>query len=151
MNPNRANQEETMRDIPLQTFTEIVPLDNWQDYLRDGKQFLGVARRAYTQKRRTFTTEILYNLVAMGIEKLVMAFLMKNGDLAENHTMGDLFLSLQKHLGDLPGYQEDFRFLDSFQEICDLAQYTRKIPDSKEMSRILVIGNRVELLLSDHF
>jgi hypothetical protein len=66
----------------------IVQIDNWRDYRRDGEQFLHTATEAHNKKRKAFSTDTLYNVTCMAIEKLVMAFLMKNGDLAEKSNNG---------------------------------------------------------------
>ena len=139
-----------MKLTQIQPVQNCISIDSWKEYQRDGEQFISVARRAIEKHNSRFTPEILYNLIAMGIEKLIMAFLMKRGDLAENHTMGDLLYSLQKHLGKLEELQEDFAYLDSFQEICELANYKRKAPALVEISRILKIGEKVQLKLACH-
>lgn len=125
----------------------IVQIDNWQDYFRDGEQFLKTANGAFLKKSKGFSYDTLYNVTCMGIEKLVMAFLMKHGDLAENHTMGDLLFALQRHLGDIPGTAEQLKYLDSFQEICDLDTFKIAIPTEQDVVRFLEIGQAIQQLL----
>ena len=76
-----------------------IQIEDWRIYRRDGEQFLHTAFEAHRQKKKAFSADTLYNLTCMGIEKLIMAFLMSRGDLAENHTMTDLDRALQQHLG----------------------------------------------------
>ena len=121
----------------------IVQIDNWHDYQRDGEQFLQTALGAYGKKKKTFSSDTLYNLTCMAIEKLIMAFLMKNGDLADNHTMGDLLSSLQRHLDLQPELVEKMLFLDTFQEICDLESYQVRIPGEDDILKILATGEEV--------
>ncbi len=128
----------------------IVQIDNWKDYLRDGEQFLNTASGAHEKKKKAFSPEVIYNLTCMAIEKLIMAFLMKNGDLAENHTMGDLQRALHKHLGSLGELDADLAFLDTFQEICDLESYTIRIPEDHDIIRFLSIGNKIKTLLGPY-
>lgn len=128
----------------------IVQIDNWQDYLRDGEQFLKTADGAFRKKAKTFSPDTLYNLTCMAIEKLIMAFLMKNGDLAENHTMGDLLFALERHLGHLPDLAEKLTYLDRFQEICDIETYTILIPTEQDVIRFLDIGKEIKELLVPH-
>ena len=139
-----------MQILQIQPRQNIIAIDNWQEYRRDGEQFLKAATEAYRKGNARFTPEILFNLVAMAIEKLVMAFLMKRGDLAENHTMGDLFRALEKHIGHHPELAERFAFLDSFQEICDLEAYRRQAPTLAETAIIVGIGEEVRRLLLPH-
>ena len=128
----------------------IVQIDNWQDYCRDGEQFLRTANGAFTKQSKGFSYDTLYNVTCMGIEKLVMAFLMKHGDLAENHTMGDLLFALQRHLGDIPGTAAQLQYLDSFQEICDLETFKIQIPTEQDVVKFLAIGQAIKELLSPY-
>lgn len=128
-----------------------VQIDNWRDYLRDGDQFLKTALNAHRRQKKTFSTDTLYNLTCMAIEKLIMAFLMKHGDLAENHTMGDLLRALEKHCGNIGELRNKLLYLDGFQEICDLDTYTIRIPGSDDIKKILAIGEDIQGFLAPHF
>lgn len=128
----------------------LVQIDNWRDYRRDGEQFLKTAQRAYDKKKKGFSADTLYNLTCMAIEKLIMAFLMKNGDLAENHTMADLLRALELHLGEVPEIAEKLLYLNEFQEICDLDQFTIRIPTAEDVITFLAIGEEVRAVLHPH-
>lgn len=125
----------------------IIQIDNWRDYRRDGEQFLHTATAAYSKKKKAFSTDTLYNVTCMAIEKLIMAFLMKNGDLADNHTMADLLRALQLHLGDIPELKEKLMYLDTFQEICSLENFTIQIPTQEDVVKMLAIGEDVRVIL----
>lgn len=125
----------------------IVQIDNWQEYYRDGEQFLKTANGAFAKHSKGFSYDTLYNVTCMGIEKLVMAFLMKHGDLAENHTMGDLLFALQRHLGDIPGTAEQLLYLNNFQEICDMDSFKIQIPTENDVVKFLEIGQAIRELL----
>jgi hypothetical protein len=127
-----------------------IPIHDWRLYLRDGEQFLQTARSAHRKNKAAFSTDTLYNLTCMAIEKLVMAFLMKRGDLAENHTMGDLARALEGHLDDAPGLYKRLAALDSFQEICDLDEYSIRTPSTDDIGWILAAGEEVRLHLLPH-
>lgn len=128
----------------------LVQIDNWQDYLKDGEQFLKTANGAHQKKAKAFSPEALYNLTCMAIEKLIMAYLMKHGDLAENHTMGDLSNALGRHMDCPQQLVDKLNYLDTFQEICDLESYTVVIPTEKDVCTFLDIGNEVKTLLQPH-
>lgn len=136
-----------MQIINIQPKENIIQIDNWQDYLRDGEQFLSTAVGAYEKGKKTFNPEALYNITAMAIEKFIMAFLMTRGDLAENHTMVDLAFALERHTGPLPELWEKLRYLDSFQDICDLESSHYTQPTEKQMAVIIDTGKEVKQLL----
>lgn len=126
----------------------IIQIDNWRDYRRDGEQFLHTAIAAHQKQKRAFSPDTIYNLTCMAIEKTIMAFLMKNGDLAENHTMGDLQRALTKHIGPDKNIEEKLQYLDTFQEICDLETYNVRIPTADDIIKILGIGSEIHNLLN---
>tara|TARA_Y100001933_G_C18715365_1_gene445055 strand:+ start:79 stop:498 length:420 start_codon:yes stop_codon:yes gene_type:complete len=125
-----------------------IQIKDWHIFLRDGEQFLKTAGAAYAKRKKGFSPEAIYNLICMGIEKLIMAFLMQRGDLAENHTMTDLQRALEKHLGSNPDIEKKLCFLDSFQEICDLDTYVTKKPTDEDLEKIVASGDDLYTYLS---
>ena len=123
-------------------------IENWRDYWREGEQFLHTALMAYRKGKTHFTPEILYNINGMAIEKLIMAYLMKNGDLAANHTMTDLATALELHAGKQPKLTESLQYLDRFHEICDPYGLPFQTAGPHEIERILAIGEEVRDFLA---
>ncbi|MDH5297936.1 MAG: hypothetical protein OEV91_02860 [Desulfobulbaceae bacterium] len=121
---------------------------DWRLFLKHGEEYLATAEQAARRRPEVFTPDILYNLTAMAIEKLIMGFLMSRGDLAENHTMGDLLRAMELHAKIPADLARSLRFLDSFQEICDLDSYNRRPPTPEETGRILAIGREVERFIA---
>lgn len=136
-----------MQLIQIQPKKQIIAIDNWQEYLRDGEQFLRTATRAFENNKKAFTPETLYNLTAMAIEKYIMAFLMLHGDLADNHTMTDLAAALQKHTGPQPELFANLLMLDSFQDICEFDQATYVPLSRRQVATIIEIGKDVQRFL----
>lgn len=139
-----------IQNLQIQPRENIIQIDDWQDYFRDGEQFLRVAKGAIKKHKKTFTPEALYNITAMAIEKYIMAFLMKNGDLPENHTMGDLAIALERHTGEIPSLRKKLEFLDTFQDICDLEESHYIQPNAEQIETILEIGTEIQRLLTPH-
>ena len=124
-------------------------IDDWQQYKIEGRQYLNLAETAYRKKKKAFTAEILYNLIAMGIEKLVMSGLMEIGRLPYNHTMHDLADALEEWRPEaIEGMAEAIRNLDSHQEICDPYVCTIRIPTPAEIENMLVLARQLEQRLS---
>lgn len=121
----------------------LVQITGWRQFIREGEQYLKCARNAAAQGREVFTPVILYNLTTMAIEKFLMGFLMYHGTMADNHTMGDILDSVERITGPQPQLAEDFRYLDSLQEICDLDAFKRRDPRPEEIPQILACGAKV--------
>ncbi len=120
-------------------------IDDWQQYKLEGRQYLHLAETAHQNKNKTFTTEILYNLIAMAIEKLVMSALMEIGRLPFNHTMHDLVEALEQWMPEaVRGMEASIRNLDSYQEICDPYACTIKIPTMVEIKTMLTLARQLE-------
>ena len=122
----------------------LVQITGWREYIREGEQYLKCAVNAASKRRAVFTPVILYNLIGMAIEKFLMGFLMHNGALAENHTMIDILNSVEKITGPQPKMLEEFRYLDSFQEICDIDAYNTREPTMAEIPRIIACGVAIQ-------
>ncbi len=122
-----------------------MPTEDWALYQREGEQYLAVAERAFVKQRKAFTVEILYNLIAMAMEKLVMAALMRVGRLPDNHTLGDLAQALARWLPEASqGLSEEMTALDRFQEICDLEKATLLQPSPADIEAMLALARRLE-------
>ncbi|MFH1019284.1 MAG: hypothetical protein V1782_01540 [Pseudomonadota bacterium] len=133
--------------VPLAGFPEAQsgPIKGWQEFLREGNQFLATANNAYIQRKEPFTTAILYNLVAMAIEKLIMALLMKSGKLPYNHTMHDLVESVDEFLpGELAGLGTELKAWDGFQDICDIESYSITPPTMGQIGGMLTLALEVQ-------
>lgn len=120
-------------------------IEDWQQYKLEGRQYLNLAETAFRKKKKNFTTEILYNLIAMAIEKLVMGGLMEIGRLPYNHTMRDLVDALEQWMPDaVRGMEESIRNLDSYQDICDPYVCTIKVPTVDEIERMLGLARQLQ-------
>lgn len=144
---NILKKDQVARTASFVSFTDIIknPIEDWPKYLEEGKAFLATAQNAYTSERKIFTPEILYNVVAMGIEKLIMAMLMKSGNLPYNHTIGDLVDAMDEFIpGNMKKLGAKLKALDAFQEICDLEKYTIKIPTKDEIKQMLSLAQELK-------
>jgi len=122
----------------------LIQIEDYRKYVREGEQYLRTAVTAAARRKDVFTPEILYNLTAIAIEKFLMGFLMYHGTLADNHTMQDLSNAVEAIAGRQETLAGQLRYLDSFQEICDMDTYNRKAPEPGDIPKILGIGKDVK-------
>jgi len=123
------------------------PIDDWDIFLHDGDAFLKTGLAAHTKAKKAFTPEILYNIVAMAIEKFVMAALMQRGALPYNHTMGDLVEAMDEVFPDTMGdLKNSLLDLDRYQEICDVNTFTVIPPAFEEIPKMLTLAERMQTL-----
>lgn len=141
------HEKQISKAVNLVGFSDIKrePITGWQEFLKEGNQFLSTASNGYAKRQQVFTAEILYNLVGMAIEKLIMALLMKSGNLPYNHTMHDLVESMEEFLpGQLADLADELKALDGYQEICDVESYNITPPTMEEISRMLELAKEVQ-------
>jgi hypothetical protein len=133
-------------------FADIRPqaIEDWGQFRLEGEQFLDLAENAFLKKKEAFTTEILYNLVAMAIEKLVMGALMQIGRLPYNHTMHDLVYALEEWMPEaIRGMADPIRNLDKYQEICDPYSVTIRTPTMEDIETMLHLARQLQQRLLD--
>ena len=86
-------------------------------FMGEGDAYLKTARGGM-KRSKIFTPEILYNIIAMAIEKHIMAALMAKGELADNHTFTDL-IDATKQIGGIDDViAESLRKFEAYQNIC---------------------------------
>ena len=125
------------------------PITGWQDFLADGSGYLNTAVGAHNKRREEFTPQILYNLIAMAIEKFVMAALMRYGAMPYNHTMRDLVEAMEETFpGSMTELRDGLLMLDSYQEICDLEGFTIAPPGMEKIPAMLDLAGRVKSLVT---
>lgn len=135
----------TMIQVDLQPMEEI---SGWEDFLREGEAYLKTAAGAHARRRDIFSAEILYNIIAMAIEKFVMAALMRHGTMPYNHTMGDLAEAMEETFcGAMGEMKEKLLAMDKYQEICDPETYTIRSPAMEEIPEMLQLAKQLESLV----
>lgn len=141
---------QTFNKPALTSLASIQPIKGWQDYLEDGDGYLRTATGAYLNRKKIFTSEILYNIIAMAIEKFVMAALMWHGTLPYNHTMADLVESMEETFpGALADIREGLLRLDAYQDICDPYEFTIIELNRNEIPAMLELAEKMQRLVKD--
>lgn len=141
---------EAQANFTLSNLQPAQPITGWQDFRRDGNGYLNTAVGAITKHREVFTPSILYNLIAMAIEKFVMAALMRYGAMPYNHTMADLAEAMEETFpGAVADLRDDLLRLDSYQEICDLEGFSIAPPAMDKIPAMLDLAIRVKNLITE--
>lgn len=131
-------------------FSEIEAIKGWEEFLTDGKGYLRTAVAAYEKKKKIFTPEIQYNIVAMAVEKFVMAALMRYGSMPYNHTMADLVAAMEEAFpGKMDALREGLLAMDKYQEICDLDDYAINPPGMEEIPAMIDLAQNLKLLVDE--
>lgn len=136
-------------DLLVTPLTPITAIQGWHEYLADGDGYLKTALQAHSKKRTAFTAAILYNIIAMAIEKFVMAALMCRGTLPDNHTMEYLVAAMDGTFpGTMAGIREGLLALDQYQEICAVETFKISGPAMAEIAVMLELAGRLQELVT---
>ncbi len=116
---------------------QLDAVTDWKSFMEEGDKYLKTARGG-VKRPAIFTTEILYNIIGLAIEKHVMGALMANGQLADNHTFTDL-IDATKQIGEIDeAIADQLRKFESYQNICPVfAGYHRAEPSMEAILEMI--------------
>ena len=133
--------------LQAEQIVPMEPITGWETFFKEGNDYLRGAEGGFKKRKAVFTAEILYNMIAMAIEKFVMAALMKKGAMPANHTMADLVEALEfSYPGVVDSFREELLRMDGYQEICDLDTYTIAPPAIESIPGMLQLAGQVRAL-----
>ena len=108
----------------------------WIEFYEDGKKYLKTARGSF-KRPAVFTPDIVFNLVAMGIEKVAIAVLIEAGDWLITATMPDLVRSLSQVMELDLELAQSLLDLGQFEDLCAFGPGNRRDRSRYRTSRIL--------------
>ena len=114
------------------------------DFMAEGNKYLKTARGG-VKRPAIFTSEILYNIIGLAIEKHVMGALMAKGKLADNHTFTDLIDAANQVGGIGADIAAQLRKFESYQNICPVfAGYHRTEPPADAIPEMIATAEAVQ-------
>ena len=118
--------------------------NNFQAFMDEGDKYLKTAQGG-VKRPAIFTSEILYNIIGLAIEKHVMGALMANGHLADNHTFTDLIDAANQVGGIGDEIAEQLRKFESYQNICPVfAGYHRTEPPAEAIPEMIATAEAIQ-------
>ncbi len=113
-------------------------------FMDEGNKYLKTARGGI-MRPAVFTTEILYNIIGLAIEKHIMGALMAKGKLADNHTFTDL-VDATRQIGEIDAeIAAQLRKFEAYQNICPVfAGYHRTEPPAEAIPEMIATAEAVQ-------
>lgn len=113
------------------------------EYLADAEKFLKTGTNGQNRPK-IFTPEILYNVLAMSIEKYFMAALAAEGDIPDNHTFTDFIEAAERNTPLPARLADELHSFESYQEICAVYEgYVRKELTPEVIVAMTATANRI--------
>uniref|UniRef100_UPI003568EB33 hypothetical protein n=1 Tax=Pontiella sp. TaxID=2837462 RepID=UPI003568EB33 len=120
-------------------------IDNgFKPFMDEGDKYLKTAQGG-VNRPAVFTSEILYNIIGLAIEKHVMGALIAKGKLADNHTFTDLIDAADQVGGIGDEIAGQLRKFESYQNICPVfAGYHRTEPPQDAIPEMIATAEAVQ-------
>ncbi|HOV14929.1 MAG TPA: hypothetical protein PK771_11635 [Spirochaetota bacterium] len=110
--------------------------DSWKIFAEEGEDFYNAVVKGQNNKK-IFTPTILYSLSYLAIQKYAMAFLIYNKTMPDIRSLKSTLDEVKKIIEIPNQLYNSVIFLDEFQEICVMDNYSRKIPDEDDIPLII--------------
>jgi len=115
---------------------------DWEEHITAGCKYLKTAGNGLARPL-VFNNELIYQLTAMAVEKLLVGIFQYHHKMPADHTLDGLvdeltlFCPLDKDLAD------SIKGLGRFDDMCPLVPVNRSIPNDMEIKTILAVGQKV--------
>ena len=127
--------------MPLQPFSD------WQAHIADGRQYLQTALRG-RRRPAVFNNELIFQLAAMGIEKLVVGLSQYHRQMPLDHTLSGLVAELAAVCPLDAALADRIRHIDAMEDMCALTVEHHQPPEDALIREILAVGQEVEHFVS---
>jgi hypothetical protein len=114
----------------------------WHDPLREGLQYLATAGSGLN-RRAVFTNEVIFQLAAMGVERIIVGVCQYFGGMPSDHTLSGLVDALAEvcpldaELADL------IKRIEAIDDMCTLTPWRRSPPGDIDVEMVLLAGHEM--------
>jgi hypothetical protein len=129
---------------------QILPsISDWQDHVQAGMQYLKTAGNGLN-RRAVFNNELIFQLAAMGIEKIIVGICQYYGRMPTDHSLSGLVEALES-VCPLDGDLADMiRRVEQMDDMCSLRPDHRVSPADVEIEIALLAGREVVCFAKQH-
>lgn len=128
---------------------QLQAINGWNDHILDGRKYLQTATKGL-QRPEVFNNELIFQLVAMGIEKLIVGVWQYHRQMPADHTLSGLVEGL---LGVCPMEAElvsRIKAVESMDDMCALTVSHRLPPGDAQIEEALAVGEAVVRFVDGH-
>jgi HEPN domain-containing protein len=101
-------------------------------------------------RKRIFTNEILYNIIAMSIEKYLMGLLMSRNQLSPGHTLTSMIKEVKKYIPVEESLIKKMDYFDRLQFICSFTLLKREPVSDKDITGMIEILKEIKTMVQVH-
>ena len=125
------------------------PITGWQAHIEAGRQYL---RTAVNGQRRpaVFNNELIFQLAAMAVEKLVAGLIQYHRQMPFDHTLSGLAADLAEVCPLDATLAARIRAIETVDDMCALTARHRQPPANGAIEEILAVGRDIERFVDGH-
>jgi hypothetical protein len=121
---------------------QILPISGWNDHVQSGCQYIQAARRGLSRPA-VFNNELIFQLAAMGIEKIVAGLCQYHRQMPCDHTLSGLVAELAGVCPIDPTLVERINHIERRDDMCTLTPERRTPPSDADVQEVLAAGQAV--------
>jgi len=108
---------------------------NWEKYYEEGNSFTKSAFGSFNKSK--FGSQVIYNLLSMGVENYLTALCIKAGSLPEHSGITAMLRQVNKTIETPAKFTDEARFINSFMNFCSLDVMEANDPTRADLVRML--------------
>ena len=124
-------------------------LEGYDTMIKGADSYYGSAKRAFNKDSK-FTTELVFNIITMAIEKYLVGLLMSKGIMPMNHVIKYLLEETEEYFKLDNVIQQNLAKVDDYLYICSMDDFTKKVPSKEEMGSIMDAVERLKIFTHEH-
>ena len=128
---------------------QIHAISGWNDHILAGRQYLETASNG-RHRPAVFNNELVFQLAAMAIEKLMVGVCQYHRRMPFDHTLTGLVAGLAPVCPMDPALADGIRHIEQIDDMCSLSPVHRKSPDALAIQQVLDIGWQVAVFARQH-
>jgi hypothetical protein len=128
---------------------QIQPISDWQTHIAAGRQYLKTAANG-RDRPAVFNNELIFQLAAMAIEKLIVGISQYHHQMPADHTLSGLVAELALVCPLDPALADRIRRIEAIDDMCALSVDHRQPPGDADISEILAVGREVAHFVARH-
>ena len=128
---------------------QIQAITGWRDHITAGCQYLKTAGNGLS-RRAVFNNELIFQLAAMAIEKLLIGVCQYHRQMPSDHTLSGLVEALAAVCPLETGLAGRIKRVEQIDDMCSLKPDHREPPGDRDIQCILVAGREVASFARQH-
>lgn len=128
---------------------QLQSITGWSDHILDGRKYLQTATKG-VKRPAVFNNELVFQLAAMGIEKLIVGVSQYHRQMPVDHTLSGLVEGLLEVCPMEAELVSRIKAVESMDDMCALTVAHRQPPGDAQIEETLAVGKAVVRFVDGH-